>query len=218
MKQELISMQSIQSCYFSETLEIDFIAGASAVEISERMNILKYGFDARTRLALFEWSQHLIKALGETEWEKLGYQFAKGYANLQPHLGLLAINFFDWLKKMPLPESAYLALCRDEAFYYSQNRKFDEINVLKTTQSLIELQITLQKSTIFIEEQNLIISRDREQFYLHQINPKFISLIKKLSTAYDQLETALSEDVEQSEMVAFMIAAVQKKWFKRKSE
>ena len=179
MIQELQSMQSIQSCYFSETLKVDLMDGASEIEISKRISILKYGFEARTRLALFEWSKQLIEAIGEAEWEKLGYQFVKSHANQQPHLGRLAISFFDWLKRISLPWNAYLALCRDEGFYHSQNRKFDEIHLVKTTQSIIESEITLQKSTILLEEQNLIISRDREKFYLHQINPKLIPFIKK---------------------------------------
>lgn len=215
MKQEQLAMESIQKNYSSGSVNLSMISGADSDELAKRFEILIYGYEARTRTALFEWSKQLIQAIGEQAWNQLGLDFIKSQTSSEPQIGKLALDFFKWLKTKPLSEKAQIAADRDEAFYHCQNNWFNEDRLILTPQLLLETPILLQESTIVIYSQNLVVSRDRKEFYLQQLSLDFIQILKKLDTQAVQLNSVLSGNLQEDQLVQFLITGIQKKWFQR---
>lgn len=215
MRQEILAMQAVQGNFFSETKNLAGLAGATDDELLSRLNFLSYGYEARTHKALKDWSKQLIEVIGEQEWSQLGFQFARDQAATEPQIGRIGLDFLNWLKSKPLPEAARYALVRDELFYHSQHSRFDENKAITDPQTLLHELIRLQDSTIINEEQDLVISRDRNQFHLHFLTPSFTKILVKLSGQAMTLSSILTDDINEQDLVEFLVVAIQKKWFQK---
>ena len=214
MNKELLAMQSVQSLYFSPEATYTSLAGADTDELKKRFDILRYGYEARTRSTLKEWTQHLFETMGEEKWNQLGYQFSISEAFKESQIGSLPLNYFKWLRTKISERSAIEAIDRDHAFFQSQNSYYDDKNLLQEPPQILEKRIQLQKSAQLIPSQNLIISRDREKFYIHQLNPKWIPALIHLTKSSDQIDNYIPDGCDQAMMIDFVVNAIQKKWFK----
>lgn len=215
MKNEIAVMRLVQQTLFSDCGDFEKLTGASSEEISKRLAILSYGYEARTRSALIEWSRHLLDEVGAAEWNRLGSEYAKSQAPNESQIGSIALGFFKWLSSMPLSDSAQKAVSRDEAFFKCQHLFFDEKNILSDPHGLLQQPISLQKTTIVIDGQGMVISRDRSQFYVHQLTSMWSRVLKKLSGSSVLLESVLHDDVNEDELVNFMVNGIKKKWFRK---
>tara|TARA_B110001454_G_C12723306_1_gene436450 strand:- start:55563 stop:56219 length:657 start_codon:yes stop_codon:yes gene_type:complete len=215
MNRELLAMQLVQDKLFNTSRDSVMLSGASQDELLKRFEILNYGFHARTRTALATWSKQLIEAIGEQEWNQLGLEFIEQHAVYEPQIGRLALLFFQWLKSKSLSKVAFLACERDESFYLSQNNFFSESKLLENPQLLLQVPICLQESTILIESQSLVVSRDRQQFYTQKLAQLEIQVLKKLNNQYVLLDSLLDDCFEQDKLVEFLVVGIQKKWFQK---
>lgn len=213
MIQEKTAMTEVVNLYFASDCPLDGLAGATPNELKHRTQVLKYGYGARTRITLFNSSKNMLELLGQEDWDRLGYQFSINIAASEPQIGLLPRLFFNWVIQQKISNELRQACERDQAMFLSQNQRYIEHLAILDPQDFLTKKIQIQDSVEVIVAQNLIVSRDRHQFYLQTLSPDLINWMVSLRKTAFYLFENLPENIEASDFANFIVISVQKKWF-----
>jgi hypothetical protein len=213
MNPEKEAMEQVLLRYLGSTKLIG-LSGAEVGELEKRFGILEYGFQARTRATLQDWSKNLIHEIGLDPWLQLGSHFVRENQGHIAQLGLLPISFFEWLKKQSFESAVAKAISIDEAFFVSQHAYFDSQNLVQKPEEVLNFKIHLQESTQILENQLLVISRNRIEFFQHSLNDLQIQILKKLKNGSHHLEDLLPNSISEIEAADFLGVSVSKCWFR----
>jgi hypothetical protein len=215
MKRELAAMESVLRSYFTADQNLDGVKDAGSAEIQKRLDILHYGFEARTKWTLEDAFPKTKAALATEKWNGFGKAFCTTEAFREEHLGLLPLKFAEFLEHQALSAAEKICAQKDLLLFQCQHAKlksvFDDQNLAQLNESsVLSLQCTVQ----FLQEESSVwvVSRSRERFFETEVSLKLGEALLKMRrgrlSVLELMETLDSPE----ELSDFFAAAIQGHW------
>lgn len=210
-------MRRVTALYF-EAEPPSVIAGIESAAVRTRLDVLRYGYGARTRAVLESHFPRLKAALSQEDWESWGSTFAERHAPDAPYLGLLALRFREWVKARELMPPVRQALALDAAVFDCTHAKHSPA---VTQLAELAVGLSLQPSVNVVAEEGdaWVVSRNRTRIFVERVDLEIQRALERLArSGHQELESAVDWFSGEKPLALFLELGIRNHWFRQEPE